>query len=242
MANLYTINDHGQSLWLNYLRRAFIDSGELRDVLEAGISGITSTPVIFEKAITYSSDYDRLLSQLLGQGMPVMDIYQALVVDDIQRAADILMPIFELTGGKDGYVTMELNPALAFDSVGTIAEARHVLAQVNRPNVMIEIPATQAGVTAIEALTRDGVNVNATHIFSLTTYDLVAEAYVKGLRDYIASHSVWRQTPASVASFSISRIDEMVDRQLLAIGRRDLLGQAAIALAKAIYLKFCERF
>ncbi len=242
MEYLHTVSEFGQSLWLNYLRRAFIDSGELRDALEAGVTGITSTPIVFEKAITDSSDYDRSLTELVGRGMPVMDIYQALVVDDIQRAADMLMPIFELTEGKDGYVTMELNPALAFDSVGTIAEARHVLAMVNRPNVMIEIPATTAGVTAIEKLTRDGVNVNATHIFSLATYELVAEAYVRGLESYVSSHSVWRQTPASVASFSISRIDALVDEELLRLGRRDLMGQAAIALAKAVYLRFCQRF
>ncbi|UCG25908.1 MAG: bifunctional transaldolase/phosoglucose isomerase [Chloroflexota bacterium] len=242
MAQLYTLSELGQSTWLNYLRRAFIDSGELRDALEAGVTGITSTPIIFEKAITDSSDYDQFLAELVGRGMPVMDIYQALVVDDIQRAADMLMPIFELTEGKDGYVTMELNPALASDSVGTIAEARHVLAMVNRPNVMIEIPATTAGIAAIETLTRDGVNINATHIFSLATYDLVAGAYVKGLESYISSHSVWRRTPASVASFSISRIDALVDEALLRLGRRDLLGQAAIALAKAVYLRFCQRF
>lgn len=242
MADLYAVNEFGQSLWLNYLRRAFIDSGQLREALESGISGITSTPVIFEKAITDSSDYDHLLSELVGQGMPVMDIYQSLVVDDTQRAADILMPIFELTEGKDGFVSIELNPAVAVDTVGTVAESRHLLAMVNRPNVMIEIPATQAGIAAIETLTRDGINVNATHIFSLATYDLVAEAYLKGLESYVASHSVWRQTPASVASISISRIDDAVDGQLSQLGRRDLLGRAAIALAKAVYLRFCERF
>ncbi len=242
MADLYAVNEFGQSLWLNYLRRAFIDSGQLREALESGVSGLTSTPIIFEKAITDSSDYDQLLSELVGQGMPVMEIYQALVVDDTQRAADMLMPIFELTDGKDGFVSIELNPALAFDTVGTVAESRHLLAMVNRPNVMVEIPATQAGIAAIEALARDGVNVNATHIFSLATYDLVAESYLKGLESYIASHSVWRQTPASVASISISRIDDFVDEQLLQLGRQDLLGKAAIALAKAIYLRFCERF
>lgn len=242
MAELYAINEFGQSVWLNYLRRSFIESGELSDLLEAGVSGITSSPLIFEKAITDSSDYDQRLSELMRQGMPVMEMYQALVVDDIQRAADLLMPIFELTEGRDGYVTMELNPALAHDTTGTIAEARHVLAMVNRPNVMIEIPATQAGIAALETLTRDGVNTNATHIFSLATYEQVASAYLQGLSAYIDSHSVWRQTPASVVSFSLSRVDRAVDARLAAQGRPDMMGQAAIALARLIYFRFCERF
>lgn len=242
MAELYAINEFGQSVWLNYLRRSFIESGELSDLLEAGISGITASPLVFEKAITDSSDYDQRLSELMNQGMPVKEMYQALVVDDIQRAADLLMPIFELTEGRDGFVTMELDPALAHDTTGTIANARHVLAMVNRPNVMVEIPATQAGIAALRTLTRDGVNTNATHIFSLATYDQVANAYLQGLSAYIESHSVWRQTPASVASFSLNRIDHVVDARLASLGRRDLSGQAAIALAKLIYLHFCQRF
>jgi transaldolase/glucose-6-phosphate isomerase len=242
MAELYAINELGQSVWLNYLRRSFIESGELRGVLEAGVSGITATPLIFEKAITDSSDYDQRLANLVRQGMPVKEMYRALVVDDIQRAADLLMPIFELTEGRDGFVTMELDPALAHNTTGTIAEARHLQAIVNRPNVMMEIPATRAGIAALEALTRDGVNTNATHIFSLATYDRVAEAYRNGLAAYIDSHSVWRQTPASVASFSLSRVDHLVDARLSSLGRRDLMGKAAIALAKVIYVHFCHRF
>ena len=242
MTDFEDIYDLGQSLWLNYLRRAFIESGELSDVLGVGITGLTSTPTIFEKAITGSADYDERLQRLLAQGKPAREIYEALVVDDIQRAADVLHPIFEESEGRDGYVTLELNPALAHDAVGTVAEARHVLHGVNRPNVMIEIPATDAGIEAIETLTRDGVNVNATHIFTLETYEEVAKAYLQGLQHYIKSHSVWRQTPASVASFSVSRIDQAVDRLLDGLGRTDLQGKTGIALAKVIYQRFREIF
>ena len=198
MSNLIAIQDLGQSVWLNYLRRAFIESGELREALDDGITGITSSPAIFAKAITDSADYDEFLQELVAQGMSIKKIYQALVADDLQRAADVLHPIFELSEGRDGYVTVELNPALAHDAVGTIAEARHLLALINRANVMIEIPATPAGISAIETLTGDGVNVNVTHIFALDTYEKVARAYIKGIEDYISTHSVWRQTPASV--------------------------------------------
>lgn len=242
MSNIVAINELGQSVWLNYLRRAYIQSGELREALEAGISGITSTPIIFEKAITDSADYDKLLGDLVTQGMPVKEIYQALVVDDIQRAADVLHPIYEISEGRDGYVTVELNPALADDAVGTIAEARHVQALVNRSNMMVEIPATEAGLSAIETLTSDGVNVNATHIFSMETYEKVAKAYISGIDEYINTHSVWRQMPASVASISLSRIDTKVDAILSQIAPELPPGRAAISLAKILYRRFCEIF
>ncbi len=242
MSNLAAVNELGQSVWLNYLRRAFIESGELRTVLNGGISGITSTPKVFEKAITDSSDYDDMLRDLVGRGMPVHDMYQALVVDDIQRAADVLRPIFEISEGIDGYVTVELNPALAHDAVGTIAEARHILALINRANVMVEVPTTGAGIKAIEKLIGDGVNVNATHIFDPDTYQKTAEAYIRGIDSYITTHSVWRQTPASVASISLSRIDTMVDKELERLGREELMGLAGIAIAKEVYRRFREMF
>ncbi|MGD2049016.1 MAG: bifunctional transaldolase/phosoglucose isomerase [Chloroflexota bacterium] len=242
MSNIEAMNELGQSVWLNYLRRAFIHSGELSDAIEAGIRGITSTPLIFEKAITDSADYDRLLQDLVTQGIPVKEIYQALVVDDIQRAADVLHPIFETSEGLDGYVTVELNPALANDAVGTIAEARHVLALANRSNVMVEIPATEAGISAIETLTSDGVNVNATHIFSIETYEKVAQAYLKGIEEYIDTHSVWRQMPSSVASISLSRIDTKVDAILDQKALELPPGWAAISLAKILYRRFSEIF
>lgn len=242
MINLVDVQQYGQSLWLNYLRRAFIDSGQLREALDAGIRGITFNPTVFEKAITCSSDYDDLINKLVVQGLPVKQMYQALLVDDIQRAADVLRPIFEESGGRDGYVSVELNPALAYDTIGTIAECRHLLHEINRANVMVEIPATPAGVAAIESLTSDGVNVNATHIFCLDTYERVAQAYLVGIEKYVNTHSVWRRFPASVASVSLSRIDGAVDKALLALNRPDLRGWAGIALAKQIYRRFQDIF
>ncbi len=242
MSIIVAVHERGQSVWLNYLRRSYIESGELRKPLDLGVTGITSTPKIFEKAITDSADYDQLLQEFVAEGMPVQDIYQALVVDDIQRAADVLRPIFELSEGLDGYVTVELNPTLAHDANGTVAEARHLLAMVNRANVMVEIPATEAGISAIESLTSDGVNVNATHIFNLEVYEQVAQAYLRGIKSYIDSHSVWRQTPTSVASISLSRIDGKVDELLANMDRPDLLGKTAISIGKVLYKRFCEIF
>jgi transaldolase/glucose-6-phosphate isomerase len=242
MTHLREVQQYGQSIWLNYLRRAFIDSGQLREILDEGIGGITSSPAIFEKAITDSCDYDMAIRELVGQGMPVKEIYQALVLDDIQRAADVLHTVFEETGGRDGYVTMELDPALAHDAVGTVAEARHLLAVVNRSNVMIEIPATAAGVEAIEILTRDGVSVNATHVFSLDTYEQVANAFIRGMEEYVETSGIWRKFPASVVSISLSRIDSAVDRALVGLGRTEYQGMAGITLAKVAYSCYQQMF
>ncbi len=242
MGQLEELYHFGQSTWLNYLRRAFIESGELRQAVNEGIAGITSTPLIFEKAITSSADYDQAIRDLVAEGKPVKTIYEALVVDDIQRTADVLHPVFEMSSGLEGYVSLELDPSLAHDAIGTVAEARHILHEVNRPNAMIEIPATEAGIAAIEALIHDGVNVNATHIFSLETYKKVAEAYLRGIEMYIHSHSVWRQNPASVASFSLSPLDRAVDSLLDQRNRPDLKKQTAIAMAKVAYKLFQQVF
>jgi transaldolase/glucose-6-phosphate isomerase len=242
MAHLDVLVQQGQSAWLNYLRRAFIDSGELKDALNAGISGITSSPLIFAKAISNSADYDKAIQALVSQGMPVKEIYESLVADDIQRAADVLHTIFDLSEGLDGYVTLELNPSLAHDATGTVAETRHILHEVNRPNAMIEVPATEAGITALEKLINDGVNVNATHIFSLVTYKRVAKAYLLGIETYIHSHSVWRQNPTSVASLSLSKIDHVVDQAVDKLGRPDLKGRTAVAMAKVAYDIFHQLF
>ena len=242
MAHLDDLYHLGQSTWLNYLRRAFIESGELKQAVGEGVAGITSTPLIFEKAITSSDDYDQAIRELVAQGEPVRTIYKTLVANDIQIAADVLRSVFEMSDGIEGYVTLELNPSLAHDTVGTVAEARHVLHEVNRSNAMIEIPATEAGIAAIESLIRDGINVNATHIFSLETYEKVAQAYLRGIEMHIHSHSVWRQNPVSVASFSLSPIDMAVDELLDEYQRSDLKKQAAIAIARKAYQSFLEIF
>lgn len=238
MRNIVKLAIAGQAVWLNYLRRSFITSGELKQVMEDGITGITSSPAIFEKAITHSSDYDEYLRELLARGTPFKEIAYLLAIDDIQRAADLLRPIFEESERLDGYVTFELDPSISNDATAIVAGARHMLATINRANAMVEIPATSAGCEAIEWLVSDGVNVNVTNIFSVEDYEKSAQAYLRGLSTYIESHSVWRRHPASVASVSINQVDMEVDRQLQSVGRFDLVGTAGIALAKMIYGRF----
>ncbi|MEZ4644127.1 MAG: bifunctional transaldolase/phosoglucose isomerase [Chloroflexota bacterium] len=242
MTNLHTFAQLGQSVWLNYLRRAFLESGELADVLELGVCGITSTPALFAKAITHSSDYDQVLQRLSAAGVPVKKMYEALLIDDMQRAADRLHGAHEASDGLDGFVSMELDPAWMHDTVNMVAEAQRLLRAIDRVNVMIEVPATPAGIEAIRILTTDGVSLNATHIFSVDVYEQVAQAYIDGLEAYFQTHSVWRIAPSSVASFSLSRTDTAVDELLAAQGRFDLQGRTAIALAKIAYGRFQSVF
>ncbi|MEW5989684.1 MAG: transaldolase, partial [Chloroflexota bacterium] len=242
MNNVNALNELGQSIWLNYLRRAFVESGELNEYLAAGIAGVTSTPLIFEKAIIGSADYDRALAQSVKAGLPVKTIYEALVVDDCQRACDLLHPLFERSQGVDGYVSVELDPDLAHDEIGTVATARHLMTTVNRANAMLEIPATPAGLSALITLIGEGISVNVTHVFSLATYEAAARAYLAGIKNYLDVHSGWPFRPASVVSFSVSSVDSAVDTVLAAIGRPDLQGQTAIALAKVIYSRFRDLF
>jgi transaldolase / glucose-6-phosphate isomerase len=238
MNNIDTLSSLGQSLWLNYLRRAYIESGELGAAIDMGIGGVTSSPAIFERAITCSSDYDKGIQTLVEAGKPVEQIYEALICDDCQRVADRLHPHYELTEGVDGYVSVELNPQVVDNPAATVAQARHVLAMVDRVNVMIEVPATEAGIEAMRILTADGVNVNATHIFSLSTFEKVARAYLGGLEEYLATHSVWRMAPSSVASFSVGRLDERLDPLLAEKGLPELQSRLGIACAKMAYRRF----
>ncbi|MCA9932785.1 MAG: bifunctional transaldolase/phosoglucose isomerase [Ardenticatenaceae bacterium] len=242
MTPLQALNASGQSVWLNYLRRAFMESGELGNLLEEGIGGITSTPVLFAKAISHSRDYDAELLRLLREGMPAPEIHEALVVDDMQRAADCLHPVHEASDGLDGYVSVELNPALAHDAVGTGAAARRLLRAVDRVNAMIEIPATPEGIDALRDLTSDGISVNVTHVFSIAAYEQAAAAYMDGLDEFFTTHGAWRIAPSSVVSFSLSRIDRVVDAELVRLEQGLLLGQAAISLAKVVYGRYQTLF
>ncbi len=235
MLSLQALNTYGQSAWLNYLRRAFLESGELGNLLEEGIGGITSTQALFAKAISHSSDYDDVLLDLLAKGKPIAAIHEMLVIDDMQRAADALHPVHEATEGLDGYVSVELDPAVIDDAVQTAAAARHLLRAVDRGNAMIEIPATPAGIVAIRELTADGVCINVTHVFSASVYEEVAAAYLAGLEQFFETHTVWRIAPSSVVSFSLSRIDRAVDEELARLKQEQLQGRAAIALAKMVY-------
>lgn len=241
----------GQSIWMDFIRRGIIKSGELkRWIDEDGVSGVTSNPSIFEKAIDGSHDYDGVIRTLAAQGKSVEDIYQAVTVEDIQMATDLFRPQYDRLDGKDGYVSIEVSPNLAYDTEGTIAEAHHLWKTVNRPNVMIKVPATREGIPAIRQLLTDGLNINITLLFGLPRYRDVVEAYLSAL-----TARVDQNLPVdhihSVASFFLSRIDVLLDPTLEKISAAKgenselagrLHGQIAIASAKAAYHIFQEQF
>lgn len=250
MTILHSLAEIGQSIWLDYIRRSFIASGELEGLINLGIRGMTSNPTIFEKAIQGSTDYDQDIEDLVSDGLNVQDIYERLAIDDIQKSADLLLPVYEATRGTDGYVSLEVNPKLAHETQATISEAKRLWAAVERPNLMIKIPATLAGLPAIRQALADGVNVNVTLIFSLTRYNQVIEAFLGGLEERIANKKSVDGI-ASVASFFVSRVDSKVDKQLekiilLADHRetlaRSLMGKAAVANAKLAYTQFRKSF
>jgi transaldolase/glucose-6-phosphate isomerase len=235
---------HGQSVWLDYIRRDLIESGELaRLVREDGLRGITSNPSIFEKAIAGSRDYDRLLEAVLRETRDPVAVYERLAVRDIQDAADALRGVHEATGGRDGFVSLEVSPHLAHDTAGTVAEARQLWRAVMRPNAMIKVPGTPAGVPAFGQLIGEGINVNVTLLFSRDAYRRVAEAYIAAIEGRAAHHRDFGRI-ASVASFFVSRIDTAVDRLLGEMGARGkgLLGKAAIANARLAYQTYLELF
>jgi transaldolase/glucose-6-phosphate isomerase len=240
----------GQSIWLDNLRRSLLTSGQLREFIERdGITGITSNPSIFEKAIAGSTDYDTAIQALVADGIgDAKAIYERLAVEDIQAAADQLRPVYDETEGRDGYVSLEVSPYLAHDAAGTVEEALRLHRAVSRPNVLIKVPATPAGLVAIEQLIGAGVPINVTLIFSLAAYDAVARAFMRGHDRFLAEGGDPRRM-ASVASFFVSRIDAAVDARLAArvidIGDADTRaraeacrGQTAIANAKVAYAHF----
>ncbi|MCY4081165.1 MAG: transaldolase [Caldilineaceae bacterium] len=231
----------GQAIWLDFIRRSFLDSGELGELVAKGLRGVTSNPSIFQKAITASTDYDAAVERLVGEGSSVNDIYEALAIQDIRRACDIMRPVYESTDGEDGYVSLEVNPKLAYDTEGTVMEARRLSSLVDRPNVMIKVPATPEGIPAIETLTGEGININVTLIFSLQQYEDSAMAYIRGL-EKLADANVDFSRVASVASFFVSRVDGKVDPKLVDLGNSELQGKIAIANAKMAYHRFGEIF
>ncbi|MFW6135418.1 MAG: bifunctional transaldolase/phosoglucose isomerase [Chloroflexota bacterium] len=244
MTKLQQLADLGQAIWLDYIRRSFIRQGRLDDLVHDGLRGVTSNPAIFEKAIAGSNDYDDALRRLSGSGRSPQEIYEALAVEDIRMAADVLRPVYDQTGGDDGYVSLEVNPDLAVDTPGTVEEAHRLFDAVDRPNLMIKVPATPEGIPAIKTLIGDGVNVNATLMFSLHQLDAVAEAYISGLEALDGSGGDLSEV-ASVASFFVSRVDVKVDRMLDAIGTpaaEELKGTAGIANAKMAYQRFKATF
>ena len=231
----------GQSIWLDFIRRSFLDSGELNELVAQGLRGVTSNPSIFQKAITASTDYDAAVERLVDEGSSVNDIYETLAIQDIRHACDILQPVYQSSDGLDGYVSLEVNPKLAYDTEGTVMEARRLSSMVDRANVMIKVPATPQGIPAIETLTGEGINVNVTLIFSLQQYEDSANAYIHGLEKLAVAH-VDLSRAASVASFFVSRVDGKVDPKLEEIGNSALLGKIAIANARNAYHRFNEIF
>jgi len=241
----------GQSIWLDYIRRDLIASGKLRRLIEEdGVRGMTSNPSIFEKAIVESHDYDEDIRAMVHEGKGTEAIYEALSQHDVQSAADEFRPLYDRTDGKDGYVSLEVNPHLAHDTNGTMAEARRLWAALNRPNVLIKVPATASGLPAIQQLISEGISVNVTLLFGLPRYRQVAEAYIAGIEARAAKGKPVKHI-ASVASFFVSRIDALVDplvETLSAQGgkeaglARKVHGQVAIASSKMAYQIYKEIF
>ncbi len=231
----------GTSPWLDQIRRSLTQGGELRRLVEEdSLRGVTSNPAIFEKAILGSPDYDDQIENLARGGALARAIYQDIAIQDVQDAADILRSVFDETGGQDGFVSLEVDPDLAFDSDRTIAQAREYWERVDRPNVMIKIPGTTECLPAIEQAIYEGVNVNVTLLFAVEAYATVAEAFIKGLeRRHAGGQGL---DVHSVASFFVSRVDSEVDKRLEELGREDLRGQAAVANARAAYQRFEEIF
>ena len=234
-------DEQGQSPWLDNLKRGYLTSGQLAKLVDDGIRGLTSNPTILQKAISGSADYDEQFKELAVDDHPVLDDYWALVIQDINDALDVFAPLYEASDGGDGFVSVEVAPDLARDTAGTIEAARYLHERIDRPNLLVKIPATAEGVPAIQQMISEGRNINVTLIFSLDRYAEVIEAYLSGLEACEGDLS----RVASVASFFISRVDTEVDRRLEAIGTPDALaqrGKAAVAQGKLAYELFSEKF
>jgi len=243
----------GQSVWLDYIRRDLMTTGELKRLIEEdGLRGMTSNPAIFEKAISDSNLYDDILHSLAGKNLTPIAKFEALAIRDIQDAADRLRPVFDASKGQDGFVSLEVSPYLARDTQGTIEEARRLHKAVGRPNVMIKVPGTTEGLPAFQQLTAEGINVNVTLLFSQQVYEQIAEAYVAGL-EQLAANGGDVSKMASVASFFISRIDSAIDKVVEAklktskdpaeqAALNSVQGKVAIANGKLAYQSYLRIF
>ena len=237
------IHDFGQSIWLDFIDRHIIKSGELQSLIdEDGVRGVTSNPAIFEKAITSSDDYKEEIRELLNHTDDMEALFYQLAITDIRNAADLFRPVFdEGMKGADGFVSLEVSPRLALDTQGTIDQALKLWKEVDRKNVMIKIPSTMEGLEAIRYCIQEGVNINVTLLFSLERYKAVAEAYIKGIEGRVEK-GLPVDHISSVASFFLSRIDVMIDPMLEEKGLKDLQGEVAIASAKIAYQMYKEIF
>jgi len=250
---LRTLNSLGQSVWFDYIRRLDVKSGHIKELIDHdGVSGITSNPTIFEKAIAGSNDYDEAIRKLAEAGEETPAIFESLEVEDIRMAADLFRPAYDSTEGRDGFVSIEVAPTLARDTQGTIAEAQRLWREVDRPNILVKVPGTAEGLPAIERLLAEGININITLLFAIERYQEVAMAYLAALEKRAREGKALNRI-ASVASFFVSRIDTMTDQQLEAKlpGAKSaeetqllegLRGKTAVANAKLAYVKFREIF
>lgn len=238
MATILELAKFGQSIWLDFIDRNLLSKGGLKRLEDAGVTGVTTNPTIFHKAITGSSDYDASIATEL-RANPNIDeyaLFETLTMSDVQAAADILLPVYDRTSGADGYVSIEVAPDLAYDAQRTIESARQLWKRVARPNVMIKVPGTSEGVKAVEQLIADGINVNVTLLFSVKRYEEIVRAWARGLSRCASPRNV-----ASVASFFVSRVDGKIDKMVEGLaGAQALQGKIAIGNAKMAYAKFQE--
>lgn len=245
------LTEFGQSIWLDYISRSLIDTGKLKQMIDSGVRGMTSNPSIFDKAISSSNDYDVRINKLKQMKKSTFEIYDELTIKDIQDAADLFKPVYEKTKGLDGYVSLEINPRLAYQTAETVKEGKRLYRTVNRPNVLFKVPSTEPGFRAIEELLAQGINVNITLIFSLQQYIDAAHAYIKGVSRFDQNNGDISRL-ASVASVFVSRVDILVDKLLdeKITGQNDetknklesLKGKAAVANSAIIFSKYKEIF
>ena len=244
--------EHGQSVWYDNIHRGMLQSGELRRLVDDGVRGVTSNPTIFKNAISQGQEYLADIGAMSRQGKSPLEIYEALAIADVTMAADVLRPIYDESDGLDGYVSIEVNPLLAYDTRGTVAEARRLFATLDRPNIMIKAPATAEGIPAVRTLIGDGINVNVTLLFAVAVYREAAQAYLDGL-EIAAAAGRDPGRIASVASFFVSRVDTLADRLLQAKSDasqleaekshlRSLMGRLAVANARIAYHNYQEMF
>jgi transaldolase len=241
-SRLHELSERGQSVWIDSISREWLQNGFLEQLMrEDAVVGVTSNPTIFQKALAGGSWYDEQLRQVLAEGEDPKEIFYRLAVKDIQDACDVLRRVWDEGSGKDGYVSMEVDPTLAYDQDGTIEEAVRLNEWIDRPNLFVKIPATEPGLGAIEECIAQGRPINVTLIFSLERYAAVADAYLRGLERLVASGGDPGPV-ASVASFFVSRVDTEADKRLDAVGAPELKGRLAIANAKLAYARYKEIF
>lgn len=246
------LSDFGQSIWLDYISRSLIDTGKLKELIDQGLRGMTSNPSIFDKAVSSSTDYDEKIRELHKVDKSTFEIYDDITIKDIQDAADLLKPIYEKTNMLDGYISLEINPKLAYQTKETIEEGKRLFKKVNRPNVMLKVPSTDEGFRAIEALLAHGININITLIFSLEQYIKTTQSYMRGIEKF-GQHNGDISRVHSVASAFVSRIDTMVDTMLdeklgkepdaaIKTKLEQLKGKAAVANSALLYKKYIDIF